>query len=109
MTKQEEKFYKTFEIKRKTVHVCNLPEDTDCPNLYCCNHYCEYEGSRETDYPPITDHILLELLCILAKSDFYGYYSFSSKNITELKERILNDCIKRESSVKTHIRKLFEE
>ena len=47
------------------------------------------------NYPQITDHILLELICILADlydSNSYGY-PLLSKDIKELKEDILDDLI----------------
>ena len=48
---------------------------------------------RETSYPQITDHILLELICILNDlGASYLSYRFK-RNINDLRQEILSDSI----------------
>ena len=79
-------FFDTFGIE---------PEYKTCIFKYCPykkEYDCENCDDRIWHYPEITDHILLELLCILADvydSDSYGY-PLLSKDIKELKEDVLD-------------------
>lgn len=112
MTELEEKFFETFGIKRKNRQYCNngycnrkpatkkFADDEICRN---CNHGIFYK------VPEITDHILLELVCILVKYDFYNHHIISAQNITELRKQILKDCIMINKRIKDSVLKLFEE
>ena len=76
-------FFDTFGIEPR--YKCT--KDGNCYFQECskCDLYTR-------TYPQITDHILLELLCILADvydSDSYGY-PLLSKDIKELKEDVLD-------------------
>lgn len=111
MTKLEEKFYKTFGIEKKELTKCNR-DDIFCPYPEKeCNINCPYYKVYKTDYPPITDHILLELVCILAKQ--YNIddaeLTFTQYLKTELKNEILDRCILFARYIKSDVRKLFEE
>lgn len=76
----EKKFFDTFGIKQK------LPCDTSCyvdDGVHC---YGCTKG-----YPLITDHILLELICILNN---YGKNDTWAISVENLKDCILINCIK---------------
>lgn len=83
MTNQiEQEFYKTFDIPKM-----HLEFEDDIGKYH----------SREKIYPPITDRILLELICTLNvhNPDFILY----SETLDELKDDILLGCIKAEDSL----------
>ena len=90
MNEIEEKFFKTFGIN------C-IMQATNPPQYI---------------YPPITDRILLELICILNKlTDFYAV----EINYENLKEEILMSCIDwsvdaiRNKELKHQVQSLFTE
>ena len=79
----EKQFFDTFGIEKREIVT---------PSYSLNSEY--YEKTIE-DYPQITDHILLELLCILADlydSNSHGY-PLLSKDIKELKEDVLDDLM----------------
>lgn len=103
VTELEKQFYKTFGIEP----FCDLPcnkrgvECTD--NTYCGNKY-----------PKVTDHKLLEMICILNKEAIYGYSDWGGnfvigETVEELKESILTDCIRNKSKVFKQIQQIFKE
>ena len=63
------------------------------------------------EYPQITDRILLELICINAKSqDMYqDYYKIRSRNYNNLKIEILSDCMCEREDIKQQVQALFKE
>ena len=65
------------------------------------------------EYPEITDHILLELICILTRwhLDEREPYEIMSINMEQLKSQILSDSLGIAKCVKTkqQVRTLFEE
>lgn len=63
------------------------------------------------EYPQITDRILLELICINAKSqDMYqDYYRIRSRNYDNLKFEILGDCMCEREDIKQQVQSLFKE
>lgn len=69
---------------------------------------------KEPSYPKITDHILLELICILNKH-YSEYYQIASmivgKYIEEVKKSILNDCIEqsKHKDFRQQVQALFKE
>ena len=93
----EKKFFDTFGIKEKTNKVYGVQLDYHID-----------------DYPQITDHILLELICIATASEITVEFK-GIKNVEHLKEVVLNYCIKRygyclhKDKFKHKVRKLFEE
>ena len=109
MTNIEQKFFKTFGIEPEYIDGCKLNDKyfTDkqlqkeyktfddymtfkCPhqNEFCYST-CQYAYDC-SEYPKITDRVLLKLICIL--NDFEG---INVKAITpeELKEELLKQCI----------------
>ena len=93
----EKKFFDTFGIKEKTNKVYGVQLDYHID-----------------DYPQITDHILLELICIATASEITVEFK-GIKNVEHLKEVVLNYCIKRygyclhKDKFKHQVRTLFEE
>ena len=65
------------------------------------------------EYPEITDHILLELICTLTRwhLDEHEPYEIMSINMEQLKSQILSDSLGIAKCVKTkqRVRTLFEE
>ena len=105
MNEIEEKFYKTFGIKYVPYYDCNLSDTIkprevfplrDCSKgeiISFCKDKENYKYCKVTKvkkyYPPITDRILLELICIAScYTDFRG-----SKTIDDLKEKTLTSLI----------------
>ena len=90
----EKKFFNEFEIKPKkgcTAYYKFTEEEADA----ICNDKCAECSYLDDVYPKITDHILLELLCMLADlydSNSHGY-PLLSKNMKELKEDVLDDLM----------------
>ena len=99
-TNLEKQFFETFEINKSTLckyaiygyegeqeiwYKCTK-RDEECWT-YPWESACK---DRETDYPPITDHILLELILInMHNEDLFGYPT----NIQELKDNTLKQLI----------------
>ena len=95
-TDLEKKFFETFGVEPR--YKC-----TDGA-LEPCDEQCNECGYYELSYPQITDHILLELICIL------NPYSYpSGKNIQHLKEGVLEWCIKFKNDIKHQVQELFDE
>lgn len=92
----EEKFMTTFNIKPQDYYACDW--DSDCPYPEKqCGDTCPYWKLYKTDYPPITDRILLELMEILLKQELQEFYYeddtylFSSK-LRGVKRITCNKC-----------------
>lgn len=125
----EEEFFKTFGIEPKYQDTCTVEEkywsnkelaneygtfdmymNAKCGNQENCTTECSCAYQKEI-YPPITDKILLELICILSGNITL---EIKVKNIKELKEGILKHAIERtyypldKEKYKTKVRKLFE-
>lgn len=102
VTKLEKQFFKTFEIKQK--------EYTQCCSMGCKKPYtdcvnCQYHEVYKIDYPQITDHILLKLICI-ANSQNIG---FEGDNIEDIKKDLLDNFIFFKRDVYDQIHNLFKE
>lgn len=104
----EKQFFSTFGIELKTIIEPRYSLNT------------EYYEKKVRKYPQITDHILLELICILSEWRQYciSYYVIDAVNINTLKEDILRDCIcmshwyefnRCGKDIKHQVRALFEE
>lgn len=117
MNEIEEKFYKCFGIKQLDRYL-NCKENLEGE----CQELCELCDKSEYVYcyPPITNRVLLELICFLSEWRIYcnDEYKIHSKNIKNLKEMVLLDCIDMFSFYKCkncekdairEVRKLFEE
>ncbi len=72
MTKPiEQEFYEAFDIPKKDFKGCDYPADCPYDAIPCdnCPHYKVYE----TDYPPIIDGRIVELICVLNKFKILEY------------------------------------
>lgn len=85
-TKIEKQFFDTFGIEPKTNQVYGIQLD----------YHIE-------EYPEITDHILLELICILTRwhLDEREPYEITSINMEQLKNQILSNSLDIAKCVKT--------
>lgn len=88
----EKTFFDTFGIEPKTNKVYGMQLDYHIK-----------------EYPQITDHILLELVCILSKTKGISFDGEST--IEEIKEYVLKllKWYRGDSLVNNQVRKLFEE
>lgn len=108
MTNEIEKtFFDTFGIE---------PEYKTCPFNHCIHkkeYDCDNCDNREWKYPEITDHILLELICILTAwyLDEREPYEITGYNIKLLKNQVLQDCnsLKNIQKVKKKVKALFKD
>ena len=98
-TKLEQEFYKTFEIEPATVQEYGASYFWDT---------IEIDGKR---YTPIDDRKLLEMICILNLTNGINCTAYESKNISDLKKEILDECmsISNDKELKTKIQQLFKE
>ena len=103
MTNELEKhFFSIFGIEPKTIIEPRYSLNT------------EYYEEKIEKYPQITDHILLELICIATASEITVEFK-RIKNVEHLKEVVLNYCIRRygyclhKDNFKQRVRTLFEE
>ena len=116
-TDLEKQFFDTFGIKPI--------EYTQCTSMGCrdicgdCNN-CQFHNIYKIDYPQITDHILLELICILSEWRTYLHsdYIIKADNVSSLKENVLKDFLelfkwyefkKCEKGTKQQVQALFKE
>ena len=90
----DKQFLNTFRVEPKkgcTAYDKFTEEEADV----ICNDKCAECSYLDDVYPQITDHILLELICLLADlydSNSYGY-PLLSKDINELKDDVLDDLM----------------
>ena len=90
----EQQFFDKFGIEPKKGCIA-YDKLTEVEADAICNGKCAECSYLDDVYPKITDHILLELLCLLADlydSNSHGY-PLLSKNIKELKEDVLDDLM----------------
>ena len=104
-----------YESPEGTWYFCNKNRDR-CWTYPSSSTTCKY---RETSYPEITDHILLELMCILSEWRTYldSSYTIKANNTLHLKQDILKDFLelfkwyefkKCEKGIKQQVIALFE-
>ena len=129
MTNIEEEFYNTFEIEPTYSDECQIADayyamqidlnkrgilyddymKGECPqkNTFCYDD-CPYAYNKE-QYTPITDRILLELICILNSTNGINCTAYESKNIKDLEKEILNECIEiaDDKELKQQVQALF--
>ena len=116
MTSQLQKqFFDTFGIEPKCVKRTlklamhgydenDLPEDL--------RQFISSQAQVYHVYPEITDHILLELICVLASNPIRILFESMFSGIKEvelLKNSILLTCIANKDTIKHQVRTLFEE
>ena len=118
MTNELEKtFFHTFGIEPIDYKGCSWggycphEEHIDCGE-------CSYWETWKVDYPQISDHILLELICILLSNNSPYMFKLGDWNVEKLKDTVLTMCIKLPDFLewedtseyfKHQVRKLFEE
>ena len=70
----------------------------------------ENDKGEKVVYPEITDRKLLEMICILNSTNGINFTAYESKNISDLKKEILNECmdISDEKELKAKIQQLFK-
>ena len=100
MTELEKQFFDTFEIE---------PKYKTCIFKYCKNkkeYDCENCNDKEWHYPEITDHILLELICIVSERRI-----LPNCDVNGLKEYVLKELCTMIMSEKTkqQVKALFKE
>ena len=112
--KLEKTFFDTFGIEPTKRRTCS--NAGDCPalneyNIVCDN--CDYWRIIREDYPKITDHILLELICILTRYHLNEHepYEIMSINMEQLKNQILSNSldIAKYAKAKNQVQSLFKE
>ena len=97
-TNLEKQFFNTFEIE---------------PDVESCYHKCDtksYLNCKDCNkatviYPQITDHILLELICIANDA----YIDLKGTNIETMKNNLLENFIFFRRDVKQQVQALFKE
>lgn len=99
----EKQFFDTFGIEPKEYKAC---DSFPCgnPRVECEN--CKDYKLYKTEYPQITNRILLELICILGST----YICVQDRET--LKEHILVQCMNKQmysKDIKYQVRTLFEE
>ena len=96
-SKVEQKFFECFGIEPKYIEGENT---------------MEYSYGK-LEYPPITDRVLLELICIANKECIYGYSDYGGcyligETIEEIKESLLTDLIHNKTKVYKQVQQLFK-
>lgn len=96
-TKLEKEFFDIFGIKPYDKYYnCKLNLEGGCkPEKSCCTCKCSEEVYY---YPPITDRILLELICVCSK---YGFYP-TARNIKDLKLKVLKRLLELKKNLKNN-------
>ena len=92
-TELEKQFFDTFGIEPM-----EIPSREYDSNGEICSYYVEY--------PQITDRILLELIRLLSNKQTNVLLA---NNVDELKEYVLDSCIKYSEDIEKQVQALFEE
>ena len=92
----EQHFFKVFGIEKRCLYpkLCKYKGQCECT----CAHYT---------YPEITDRKLLEMICILVKTQ--TSYPINKSNIKDIKDEVLQRCVNLKSYIKHQIQQLFKE
>lgn len=115
----DKQFFDTFGIKPEkgcTAYDKFTEEEADT----ICNDKCAECSYLDDVYPKITDHILLELICILSewRTYLHSSYTIKANNTLNLKQDVLKDFLelfkwyefkKCEKDIKQEIQALFKE
>ncbi len=109
----EQKFYDTLGIEPE--YYCTYEKiaknklEYECTdnNLEKCKE-CKYVGIK---YPEITAEKLLQMICILNSTNGINCTAYASKNISDLKKEILNECmdLANDNQLKSGIQQLFKD
>lgn len=120
----DEEFFKTFGIEPKYQDTCTVEEkywsnkelaneygtfdmymNAKCGNQENCTTECSCAYQKEI-YPPITDKILLELICLHST---WSAPRLCATNIEAIKRQVLRDLICENcDKLREQVRKLFE-
>ena len=100
----EKTFFDTFGIEPREFKSCDV--GTFCPyEGQLCDDTCPYYRTYKVDYPAISDHILLELICIANEA----YIDLEGTDIETMKNSLLENFIFFRRDVYDQVRTLFEE
>lgn len=99
-TELEEQFFETFGIEQKT-NGCE--EYFYMPDAESCKECEDKPCLKHLEYPKITDRKLLEMICIAYKTQGIEL------TIEDIKNEVLNNCIKYKDDIKHQIQQLFKE
>ena len=104
-TELEEQFFKVFEIEK--IECCKHFKyfDSKCDKLDSTEKCLDCIGTNKV-YPKITDRKLLEMICILVKTQ--TSYPINKSNIKDIKDEVLHRCIILKSYIKHQIQQLFK-
>lgn len=112
-TELEKQFFDTFGIEPRKVKICR--NINHCPKKYkLCNDDCKHWQVIRTDYPQITDRILLELMFLITGIST-SFELRNIRNVTALKTAILEFFIKKYGGsqnrkiLKHQVQALFKE
>lgn len=113
----EEEFFKCFGIEPIAIkYECRCGTNTiqcnveTCKSKICDKTHCCDQKQVGVYYPPITDRILLELICIIIRDKAnYNLHLSTIKNVKDLKNEILNQCMKNRALIKHQVQPLFKE
>ena len=105
----EKQFFQCFGIEPKHIfRGCRLGAKyyaEICDEITC--NGCD-EEIRKTEYHTITDHMLLELICIVLNT-FETFEVYRIMDVDSLKEKILKLSMLAKDDVYSQVRTLFEE
>lgn len=104
----EKQFFDTFGIEPIVIAGCTIMRCINQHISNCTGNACPFYNKGKTQYPQITDRILLELICIAHTSPVI---TFCSRNVVSLKEEILSVLCNyiNTRDIKHQVRTLFEE
>lgn len=106
-TELEKTFFDTFGIKPKVFDGCTIMRCVNQHPSNCTKEECPFYFKDKIRYPQITDRILLKLICVLSNRMLFA---FLPCNYKEIKDYILNSCIKYLECIDEYqIQALFEE
>ena len=92
----EKQFFDTFGIEPREFKSCDVGTFCPYPEKECGTDTCPYYRTYKVDYPAISDHILLNLICIANKYEYYP----TSTNIKNIQARTLRILLKAKKYLK---------
>lgn len=107
MNEIEKRFFDTFGIEPKrgcTAYDKFTEEEADA----ICNDKCAECSYLDDVYPKISDHVLLELICIAHTSPVITFVSRDVKSLKEEVLMVLYDWVN-SRNIKHQVQALFEE
>lgn len=100
----------TNEIEKQFFEKFNIPKKLYCKKCDIARFSLALcaELNCKPFYPPITDHVLLELICIAHTSPVITFTSIDIKNLKEEVLLVLCNCINHRD-IKQQVQALFKE